>query len=961
MASRDTASSQDMTSRDTAAVSSCEDDHVTMAHIRVTTEDPVHVTNTATTTTTTTPPMVTPFDGDGLSFKGKLIGSEKVSDWSETTCQRVMEELSSTSSSSSTSSMMMKMPSLSARGGGGGSSSPKERLRKQRVVVRLSTGDGLELIEEKNKQKSQQIIRGFQIRDLPFICQSKYDERIFCFVAINTFRSSIGEEEEAGTGGGGAGGVSAKTSEAYDNNNNNENNYDNNPNNQGRNDDDDVFEEAERRNDVGDRKSDSEKKQERDLILFALKMERSSSSVVRALRDLIGIIVQRRPSRRDPPQNERQNGSVDDVSNGVNNGVSDNSVSTSTVSASLLSSPATATAGTNLTLQVGEPKRPPRKTSKTNRKESSSDQKQIAIETPKEEVPVCSTSSTAAAAAAEAETISSASSAHSALSSIDESATPTTTTTPTIPDPFDKKTASKVDSNDNVFPDFQIKEELDIPPSPSLTLASTTSSSSTATSSAEASSIASSSASAKEASIAKDAPTASSTASDKEGSTTKEVSIPSSTAAVAKEASIPSSTASPAKEVIVAKKLGPPPKLRGDGSVDDDLLLYSYGIEFKAKMLGIRPVDASFGSGDKMAVSEDCLAALKANLTASKRRKQRALVDVSLNGIVIMEEKSRKLLHRHAIADVVFIALDVADARNCGYIAKGDGGGGAANFSANFVGIRALDKTAKDLFTAMQVVVGLSCEFEMQQQQQQQQQQHKLASVKQREEIVLDDDGDKPSVDNQTENDNDDAGIEADDDDEYNEEIDDILRRVTDLIQRGTNVRLALEKCDAELTRVTSITREEMTRELLQDAAELTRQGSCEEDEAEAREMIAMLEEGRSLLSSSGIESDEGVGEEEEEAEEERKVLEISAGSSSLQGEDKSRRKISVEGEGEVEVKDNGDLGEEEDDKEEKTSAAASVVVAEEGEKEVQKSKLEDSRVLNLTETEMEGENEADC
>ena len=328
--------------------------------------------------------------------------------------------------------------------------------------------------------------------------------------------------------------------------------------------------------------------------------------------------------------------------------------------------------------------------------------------------------------------------------------------------------------------------------------------------------------------------------------------------------------------MFVAKKLGPPPKLKGDSSVEDDLLLYSYGLEFKAKMLGLRPIEGAFGAergggGDKMAVSEDCLAALKANLAASKRHKRRVLVDVSLNGIVVMEEKNRKLLHRHAVADVLFIALDVSDARNCGYIARGDGiGSGAGNGAGNsvFVGIRSADKTAKDVFTAMQVVVGLACEYEMQQQQQQQQQKMAAIVAREKEEEerrkgeTKEGETESAKLSDAQITDDDDAGID-DIDEAALADIEELLGRVRALDARGVAVRLALEKCAQDILDISRVSAAEMESELQADAAEMTKTGAKEEDEAEVKGMLEMLEPGASLEKMGRVvEVDEGVGEE---------------------------------------------------------------------------------------------------
>ena len=75
------------------------------------------------------------------------------------------------------------------------------------------------------------------------------------------------------------------------------------------------------------------------------------------------------------------------------------------------------------------------------------------------------------------------------------------------------------------------------------------------------------------------------------------------------------------------------------------------------QLVGVESLGSN--AGDKMKMCEDALERLKAELASTKEHKTRITVDVSLEGIRIMEEKSRKLLYSHKVHQLVFIAFDV--------------------------------------------------------------------------------------------------------------------------------------------------------------------------------------------------------------------------------------------------------------------------------------------------------------
>ena len=75
------------------------------------------------------------------------------------------------------------------------------------------------------------------------------------------------------------------------------------------------------------------------------------------------------------------------------------------------------------------------------------------------------------------------------------------------------------------------------------------------------------------------------------------------------------------------------------------------------QLVGVESLGSN--AGDKMKMCEDALERLKAELASTKEHKTRITVDVSLEGIRIMEEKTRKLLYSHKVHQLVFIAFDV--------------------------------------------------------------------------------------------------------------------------------------------------------------------------------------------------------------------------------------------------------------------------------------------------------------
>ncbi|KFM62876.1 Protein disabled, partial [Stegodyphus mimosarum] len=88
------------------------------------------------------------------------------------------------------------------------------------------------------------------------------------------------------------------------------------------------------------------------------------------------------------------------------------------------------------------------------------------------------------------------------------------------------------------------------------------------------------------------------------------------------------------------------------------------GINFKAKVIGIEHVlDAR---GNRMC--QDALQRLKTAVKTSGEHKQRIILNVSFNGIIIKDDKSGEILHHHPVHKISCISQDTSDSRAFGYV-----------------------------------------------------------------------------------------------------------------------------------------------------------------------------------------------------------------------------------------------------------------------------------------------------
>jgi len=130
---------------------------------------------------------------------------------------------------------------------------------------------------------------------------------------------------------------------------------------------------------------------------------------------------------------------------------------------------------------------------------------------------------------------------------------------------------------------------------------------------------------------------------------------------------------------------------------DDPSRFEAPGINFNAKLIGIDDVEAA--RGDKMC--QDAMSRLKMAVRQSGQHKQKIIINVSLDGIRIMDLRSQATNHTHAVHRISFISRDVTDARAFGYVY------GAGEGKHKFYAIKtdkaaeALVLSLRDLFQAV--------------------------------------------------------------------------------------------------------------------------------------------------------------------------------------------------------------------------------------------------------------------
>jgi len=96
----------------------------------------------------------------------------------------------------------------------------------------------------------------------------------------------------------------------------------------------------------------------------------------------------------------------------------------------------------------------------------------------------------------------------------------------------------------------------------------------------------------------------------------------------------------------------------------DDEKRFSDGVRFKGKLVGIEPVMAS--RGDKMC--QNALKNLRLLRRSTSSHKQRIIININLNGVQLLDQKTNDLVANHVINLISYITRDITDSRTFGYV-----------------------------------------------------------------------------------------------------------------------------------------------------------------------------------------------------------------------------------------------------------------------------------------------------
>ncbi|XP_076439936.1 uncharacterized protein LOC143279711 isoform X2 [Babylonia areolata] len=102
------------------------------------------------------------------------------------------------------------------------------------------------------------------------------------------------------------------------------------------------------------------------------------------------------------------------------------------------------------------------------------------------------------------------------------------------------------------------------------------------------------------------------------------------------------------------------------------------GISYRAKLIGIEDVPEA--RGDKMC--QETIQKLKGAVKTSGQHKQKIFINVTLEGLKIIDSASMSILHTHPVHRISFISRDVTDSRAFGYVC------GSGDDSHKFYGIK---------------------------------------------------------------------------------------------------------------------------------------------------------------------------------------------------------------------------------------------------------------------------------
>ena len=127
---------------------------------------------------------------------------------------------------------------------------------------------------------------------------------------------------------------------------------------------------------------------------------------------------------------------------------------------------------------------------------------------------------------------------------------------------------------------------------------------------------------------------------------------------------------------------------------EDPVLRFSgEGVTFKAKLIGVDPVTSP--RGDQMC--KNAMTRLKAIVKGTGSHKQKIILSISLDGLKLMDEKTKEVISQHPIPLISYISRDTSDTRAFGFVY------GSPSEGHQFIGI----KTEKQAIPVMQSIADL--------------------------------------------------------------------------------------------------------------------------------------------------------------------------------------------------------------------------------------------------------------